>query len=190
MSGGKVIEWEGKYLRIVREGTWEYVERCGGVHAVVIHAEDDGKVVLVEQSRTPLGQRKCLELPAGLVGDEDPNATVEQTAVKELEEETGFTADSIELIGEFFSSPGMVSEGFTLVRAHGLRRIGEGGGTEHEEIEVHLVPRAEIPDFVERKRGEGCAIDVKILFLLGPDYGRHPGLEAGSDLSFTSSKSR
>lgn len=166
MSDDKTVEWEGKYLRIVRVGTWEFVERCGGVHAVVIFAEHDGKVVLIEQSRTPLGERKCIEMPAGLVGDEDPNATVEGTAIKELEEETGFTAERIEVIGEFFSSPGMVAEGYTLVRAHGLRRIGEGGGTEHEDIEVHLVPRADIPDFVASKRGEGCAIDTKMLLLL------------------------
>ncbi|MCL6698087.1 NUDIX hydrolase [Sphingomonas sp. NSE70-1] len=169
MSGAKTVEWEGKYLRIVREGTWEYVERCGGVHAVVILAEHDGKVVLIEQRRVPLGGRKCIELPAGLVGDEDPLATVEGTAVKELEEETGFTAESIEVIGEFHSSPGMVAEGYTLVRAHGVRRIGDGGGNEHEEIEVHLVPRHDIPAFVERKRAEGCAIDTKMLLLLAAD---------------------
>ena len=166
MRGDRIVEWEGKYLRIVREGTWEFVERCGGVHAVVILAEHDGKVVLVEQRRVPLGGRKCLEMPAGLVGDEDPSATVEGTAIKELEEETGFTADSIEVIGEFYSSPGMVGEGYTLVRAHGLRRIGDGGGTEHEDIEVHLVARTDIPDFVARKRAEGCAIDTKMLLLL------------------------
>ena len=166
MSAERKVEWEGKYLRIVRVGTWEYVERCGGVHAVVILAEHDNKVVLIEQPRTPLGERKCIELPAGLVGDEDPDATVEDTAIKELEEETGFTADRIEVIGEFFSSPGMVAEGFTLVRAHGLSKVGDGGGNEHEEIEVHLVPRAEAAAFVERKRAEGCAVDVKMLLLL------------------------
>jgi ADP-ribose pyrophosphatase len=162
----RAVEWEGKYICVVRDGTWEFVERCGGVHAVVILAEHDGKVVLIEQARVPLGNRKCIELPAGLVGDEDPDATVEDTAVKELEEETGFTAERIETIGEFYSSPGMVAEGFTLVRAHGLRRIGDGGGNEHEEIEVHLVPRADIPAFIEAKRAEGVAIDVKLLLLL------------------------
>ena len=161
----RAVEWEGKYVRVVRDGRWEYVERCGGVHAVVILAEHAGKLVLIEQPRVPLG-RKCLELPAGLVGDEDPDAGVEDTAVKELEEETGFTANRIEIIGEFFSSPGMVAEGFTLVRAHGLRRIGDGGGNENEEIEVHLVARADVPAFVERKRAEGTAIDVKLLLLL------------------------
>ena len=168
MSGERTIEWEGKYIRIVREGRWEYVERCGGVHAVVILAEYAGKVVVIEQPRVPLGNRKAIELPAGLVGDEDDKG-VEETAIKELEEETGFSAEHIEVIGEFFSSPGMVSEGFTLVHAHGLRRIGDGGGNEHEEIEVHLVSRADISAFVERKRGEGAAIDTKLLLLLASD---------------------
>ena len=166
MSGEPRVEWEGKYIRAVRDGRWEFVQRCGGVQAVVILAEHDGKVVLIEQARVPLGNRKCIELPAGLVGDEDDKG-VEETAVKELEEETGFTAERIELLGEFYSSPGMVAEGFTLVRAHGLRRIGDGGGNEHEEIEVHLVRRDEVPGFIERKRTEGCAIDVKMLLLLG-----------------------
>ena len=170
MSG--IVEWEGKWIRIVRDGRWEFVERCGGVHAVVILAEHEGKVILVEQARVPLGNRKCLELPAGLVGDEDPGATGEDTAIKELEEETGFTATHVERLGEFFSSPGMVAEGFTLVRANGLTRIGDGGGTEHEEIEVHLVPRADVAAFVEQKRAEGCAIDVKLLLLLGSEFGR------------------
>ena len=162
----RVVEWEGKYIRIIRDGRWEFVERCGGVHAVVILAEHDGKIVLVEQPRVPLGHRRCIELPAGLVGDEDDKG-VEETAIKELEEEAGFTAGRIEIIGEFYSSPGMVAEGFTLVRAHGLRKIGDGGGTEHEEIEVHLVSPDRIPAFIEAKRKEGAAIDTKLLLLLG-----------------------
>jgi ADP-ribose pyrophosphatase len=60
----------------------------------------------------------------------------------------------------------MLSEGFTLVRAHGVRRIGEGGGDEHEDINVHLVPRADIPNFIEQKRAEGFGIDAKMLLLL------------------------
>ncbi len=54
----------------------------------------------------------------------------------------------------------------------GSGAIGEGGGNEHEEIEVHLVPRADIPAFVERKRAEGCAIDVKMLLLLAAEHPR------------------
>ena len=156
------VEWEGKYIRIVTRGGWEYVERCAGVGAVVILAEHDGRIILVEQSRVPLGWRICLELPAGLVGDEDDKG-VEETAVKELEEETGFTASRIERLGRFFSSPGMVAEGFDLVRAHGVRPCGE---PVEEGIAVHLVERDRIAEFVEQRRAAGVAIDVKLLLLL------------------------
>lgn len=159
------VMWAGKYIRAIRRGHWEYASRTNNIGAVVILAEHDGRVILVEQPRVPLGKRS-LELPAGLVGDQDPNATVESTAIKELEEETGFTADHVERLGEFYASPGMVSEGFTLVRATGLRQIGEGGGDENENIAVHLVARSEIPAFIDRKRGEGVAIDVKLLLFL------------------------
>src|SRR3954471_23133173 len=108
---------EGRFVRAVRRGKWEYASRANDIRAVVILAEHDGRVILIDQPRVPLGTR-CVELPAGLVGDEDPNATVEATAIKELEEETGFTAERIEVLGDFYASPGMVSESFTLVRAH------------------------------------------------------------------------
>jgi ADP-ribose pyrophosphatase len=59
-----------------------------------------------------------------------------------------------------------VTEGFTLTRAHGLARIGAGGGLEGEDIIVHRVPMAEVPTFVAARRAEGKAVDVKILLLL------------------------
>lgn len=160
------VMWEGRFVRAMKRERWEYASRTRDIRAVVILAEHEGKVILVDQPRVPVGSR-CLELPAGLVGDEDPDATVEGTAVKELEEETGFTAERIERLGDFHASPGMVSESFTLVRAHGVRKIGEGGGDEHEDIRVHLVARADIPNFIEEKRAEGFAIDVKLLIFLG-----------------------
>ena len=159
------VMWEGKYVRTLKQGKWEYASRVGDVRAVVILAEFEGKMILIDQPRIAVGGR-CLELPAGLVGDEDPGASIEDTAVKELEEETGFTAERIERLGDFHASPGMLSEGFTLVRAHRVTRSGEGGGTEHEDIEVHLVARSEIPNVVEQKRAEGFAIDVKLLLFL------------------------
>ena len=154
--------WQGKYISALKRGRWEYVSRTGSTNAVVILAEHDGKMILIEQYRVPVGAR-CLELPAGLVGDEDQQATVEGTAVKELEEETGFTCASVETLGEFHSSPGMVAESFTLVRAHGVRKVGEGGGNDHEDIAVHLVAREDIPEFIRSRRDAGVAVDVKLL---------------------------
>jgi ADP-ribose pyrophosphatase len=159
------LMWAGKYVRALKRGKWEYASRANDISAVVILAEHDGKMILVDQPRVPPDCR-CVELPAGLVGDQDPNATVEGTAIKELEEETGFTAERVERLGDFYSSPGMLSEGFTLVRAHGIRKIGAGGGDENEDINVHLVPRAEIPNFIEQKRAEGFGVDVKLLLFM------------------------
>jgi ADP-ribose pyrophosphatase len=159
--------WAGKYISALKQGRWEYVSRTGSTNAVVVLAEHDGKIILIEQYRVPVGGR-CLELPAGLVGDEDAHATIEGTAVKELEEETGFTADRIEQLGCFHSSPGMVAESFTLVRAHGVRRVGEGGGNDEEDITVHMVAREDIPAFIKERREAGTAVDVKLLLFL--DY--------------------
>ena len=164
-AGPPQVMWEGNYIRAIKQGRWEYVGRVNQVRAVVILAEFDGQMIIIDQPRAAVGGR-CLELPAGLIGDVDPNATIEGTAVKELEEETGFTAERIERLGDFHSSPGMVSESFTLVRAHGVRRCGAGGGTEDEDINVHLVPRTEIPALVAEKRAQGLAIDVKLLLFL------------------------
>ena len=158
--------WEGKYIKVLQDGTWEYVARARGIQAAVILAVDAGHVILVEQYRVPLG-RRCLELPAGLVGDEDAGETVEASAARELEEETGYRAGAIEPLGFFHSSPGMVSEGFTLVRATGLERVSDGGGHADENITVLRVPVAEIATFVVTKRAAGVAIDVKLLLLLG-----------------------
>jgi ADP-ribose pyrophosphatase len=159
------LMWEGKFIRALRRGRWEYASRARDIRAVVILAEHGGKLILVDQPRVGPDCR-CVELPAGLVGDVDPDATIEATAIKELEEETGFTGERVERLGDFYSSPGMLAEAFTLVRVHGVRRIGEGGGDDNEDINVHLVARVDIPNFLEQKRAEGFGMDVKLLLLL------------------------
>lgn len=161
------VAWEGRFIVAKKRGKWEYVSRTRGISAAVILAIDAGEVILVEQYRVPLGKR-CLELPAGLVGDEDEGESVEVSAARELEEETGYRPAHIENLGYFHSSPGMVSEGFTLVRATGLEKVGDGGGEGDEDITVHRVPLADIPAYVAARRAEGVAIDVRILTLLGP----------------------
>jgi ADP-ribose pyrophosphatase len=159
--------WQGKFITAKRQGRWEFVSRARGIRAAVIVAvDDDGHLLLVEQYRVPLG-RRCLELPAGLIGDGGDDEADETAAARELEEETGYRAARIESLGEFFSSPGMVSESFTLMRAHGLTRVSEGGGVEGENITVHRVKLADVPAYVAECRARGMAIDVKLLLALG-----------------------
>jgi ADP-ribose pyrophosphatase len=170
MSGGgdeEAVEtvWSGRFIEAKRKGKWEFVSRTRGVSAAVILAIDEDHAILVEQPRAPLG-RQCIELPAGLVGDEQEGEAVEAAAIRELEEETGYRAERMIDLGRFHASPGMSSEGFTLLRAEGLTKVGDGGGVEGEEIVVHRVPLEDVPAFVAAKRAEGAAVDVKLLLLL------------------------
>lgn len=160
------IVWRGKFLTTCKRGRWEYVTRPRGVRAAVVVASEDGHVLLVEQYRVPMGTN-CLELPAGLIGDETEGEEPLAAAARELEEETGYRAERMENCGDFYSSPGLLGESFTLVRATGLTKVGEGGGTDSENITVHRVALDALPDFIAAKRNEGCGIDVRMLMLLG-----------------------
>jgi len=169
--GAPEIVWQGKFITVRKWANWEFVGRARGIRAAVIVAIDGDHVLLVEQYRVPLG-RNCLELPAGLVGDDTEGEAIEIAAARELEEETGYRADHISVIGEFASSPGMVSETFHLVRAEGLTRIGDGGGVDGEGIIVHCVALADVPAFVAAKRADNVVIDTKLLLLLATDIVR------------------
>jgi ADP-ribose pyrophosphatase len=165
----ETIEWSGKFVQAKRRGRWEYAGRPGGLRAAVVLALDAGDVILVEQYRVPLG-KFCLELPAGLIGDETEGEQALESAMRELEEEAGYRAAQWEELGEFYSSPGMLSESFTLVKATGLTQVSNGGGTEHEDIVVHRVPLGGIANTVAAHRARGHAIDVKLLILLGAGF--------------------
>lgn len=165
------IVWQGNYVVTRKKGRWEYVSRARGIRAAVILAIDEADhVLLVEQFRVPLG-KPCIELPAGLIGDDDSceGEDAVQAAARELEEETGYRAGRMEVLGEFYSSPGMVSESFTLLRAHDLRKVGDGGGVDSEDITVHRVPLSGIGDAIAGWRAQGLAIDVRMLLLLGKE---------------------
>jgi len=154
--------FEGKHLLVLERDDWQYVERKKGKEAVAVIAEtDDGEVILTEQYRAPLDAR-VLDFPAGLVGDAEGSDDPEETARKELEEETGYTCDSVELLVKGPTSAGITSEIVSIYRAHGVRKKGEGGGVGGESITVHRVPRAGIVEWLREKERHGVLIDIKL----------------------------
>ncbi len=94
----KKVLYEGKYLRMVARGTWEYVERTGsGAAAIIVPvlgSGDDKKLVLVKEWRVPL-QAYNYSLPAGLIADKDASEYPLEAAKRELLEETGYDAGKL-----------------------------------------------------------------------------------------------
>lgn len=162
----------GKHLEFIRDNGWEYVRRTTDGGAVIIVALTDAhRVVFVEQERPPIGKR-CIEFPAGLVGDrvEFAGESLAVAAERELLEETGFAAENMEYLTHGPPSPGVSTESVTFFRASGLRKISAGGGDETEEIDIHEVPIEEVPTFLARAQRRGLEIDPKVyvgLYFLG-----------------------
>ncbi len=153
---------QGEWLRLVRRGKWEACERChggDGMAVIVIAVTPDDEVLFVEQYRVPL-QRRTIEMPAGLVGDDHDDDSLEAAATRELIEETGWEPRRVDVLLTGPTSAGMSNERIAFVRARDLVKVGDGVGD--EGITVHAVPRAEAPAWLMRKHAEGYELDLKL----------------------------
>jgi len=162
MDASRIV-YDGKYLRMVVRGRWEYVERthAGGLAAIIVAVTPDDRILFVEQFRVPL-QKRTIEMPAGLVGDVEAGESIEDSAIRELEEETGWRAAHAEVLLIGPTSAGLSNERIAFVRATGLKKTGEGGGDASEDIVVHEVPRTEAPAWLAAKLAEGFELDAKL----------------------------
>lgn len=148
----------GNHVLVRERGDWEYVERKRATEAVAVVAiVDEAEVLLVEQYRRAV-DAYVIDFPAGLVEGLGP----EETAKKELEEEAGYTCETLELIATGPTSPGITSEILTLYRAKNVRKVGEGGGVGDEKITVHLVPLGDARRWLRQKQDKAVMIDLKV----------------------------
>lgn len=160
----KTILYTGKFLKLIKEGHWEYAERTNASGAVIIVAvTEEGKLLLVEQYRIPL-HCQTIELPAGIVGDEPGGAeeTFVDAAKRELLEEAGYSAEHVEILTTGPSSAGLASELITLVMASGLKRVNAGGGIGNEKITVHEIPVETVHDWLRAQERKGLMVEPKV----------------------------
>ena len=159
-----VTLYSSKFLNLIQEGHWDYVERVNATGAALIVAvTPEEKILLVEQYRIPVHVR-TIELPAGIIGDEPCNVDESHAgaARRELLEETGYAAGQIEAVTTGAACSGITSERVTLFRATELRRVGQGGGVGKEDITVHEVPLREVLPWLEARAKSGILIDPKV----------------------------
>ncbi|MBR5875540.1 MAG: NUDIX hydrolase [Akkermansia sp.] len=153
--------YQGKFLNMVREGSWEYCERVNQTSAVMVFAcTPEGKVLLVEEFRPPIGMQS-LCFPAGLSGDEGPESDA-AAAQRELLEETGYEASEMRYLFTGPSSPGLTSETLSFYLAGGLRKVAGGGGVDNENIIVHEAPLDSIDSWLAEQVAAGKSIDPRI----------------------------
>ncbi len=155
---------EGKYLGLYVRDTWEFTARPNSTGVVgILPITSDGELVLIKQFRVPV-QQSVIEIPAGLVGDEEEfmHESLAECAGRELLEETGYRAATITPLLSSPTSAGMTSETTHLFAATDLTREHEGGGTEHEDITVHHVPLHDFPAWIQEQQNRGFLIDSKI----------------------------
>jgi ADP-ribose pyrophosphatase len=157
------FRFRGRFLGIVEREGWEFATRTNASDvAVMVPVTDQGDVVLIEQYRIPVNAR-VIELPAGLVGDQDdPDEPVLEAAHRELVEETGYAASRLSLLLQCPSSSGMSDEIVTFFLAEGLHKVGPGGGDESEEILVHEVPLTRACEWLGARHAEGYMLDPKV----------------------------
>ena len=159
-----ITEYTGRFLKLMKSGHWEYVDRVNAHNAAIILAVTaDQELLLVEQYRIPLSAR-TIELPAGVIGDEpgEHDESAAAAAGRELLEETGYAAGCLEALTTGPSCSGITSERVTLFRATDLKRTGAGGGVADEDITVHAIPLTGVSDWLAAQAQTGRLIDPKV----------------------------
>jgi ADP-ribose pyrophosphatase len=128
----------------------EIVSHPGG--SVIVPLLDNGDVILVRQYRYPL-KIFVLEVPAGKL---EPNEDPLRAAQRELQEETGYTADKYEILTSMFTTPGFCSEVLHIYLATGLKDSEHGQNLDEGEqsLTVEYIPLSTVVEMIVR--GEIC----------------------------------
>ncbi|WP_232510206.1 NUDIX domain-containing protein [Paenibacillus crassostreae] len=153
---GKIITLQVDTVRLPdgNTATREVVRHPGAVAVLALH---DGKMIVVDQFRQPMGRCE-IEIPAGkLEPGEDPR----EAAIRELEEETGYRCKDIRLLQSFYTSPGFADEIIHMYVTEDLI-IGEMSPDEDEFLEMSEITLEEAYRYIK----EGRISDAKTIMAI------------------------
>lgn len=160
----------GNYLGLYKKDGWEWAQRpnasaCVGILPILSPPDlsPTTQILLVEQYRIPC-QKYVIEIPAGLVGDEEAfqDESLSECAARELLEETGYKAGQIHPLITSPTSAGMTPEITHLYAATQLEKVSEGGGIGNEKITVHSIALDELTAWLSTQEHLEKLIDSKI----------------------------
>jgi ADP-ribose pyrophosphatase len=148
--------------RLLHQGRWSELVEVEYADASA-QLQPSGRYVLIRQFRPPTG-RYIFEFPAGLV---DAGETYEQTAIRELREETGYVGSVERVSPALYSSPGLISEACAYVWMSVAEGTPANQNPQHdreptEDIEVYLVAPEAASGFLATKAAEGMGLDLKL----------------------------
>ncbi|WP_228851824.1 NUDIX domain-containing protein [Aegicerativicinus sediminis] len=157
----------------LQSGKWveknrEVFDRGNGA-TVLLYNKDKGTIILNYQFRVPTllnGNESgfMIETPAGVIEEKD--STVEESMIREIEEETGYRVESVKKVMELFMTPAAVTEKiyYFIAPYTDDMKVSEGGGVaeEHEDIKVLEMPFSEAVSKIE----SGEIVDAKTVILL------------------------
>lgn len=159
---GKIISVQVDDVKLPdgKVGKREIVKHPGAVAIIAI--TDDDKIIFVHQYRKPL-EKSILEIPAGRLEEgEKP----ERTAVRELEEETGYTTDKLTFVTSFYTSPGFANEIIYIYMTTSLKKLTEVvSGDEDEFIEIKKLTLDEAVQYVKENKIQDAKTNYAVLYL-------------------------
>ena len=158
---GKIIDVVVDDVALPNGGTSkrELVFHPGGV--AVIAVTEENKMIFVRQFRKPL-EKVILEIPAGKI-DPGEGAQPELTGARELEEETGYRASTLEHVHSMYLSPGFANEVLDLFHAKQLQKVENPLPQDEDEVlEVYELTMKEAKAAI----ADGTICDAKTIFAI------------------------
>jgi ADP-ribose pyrophosphatase len=164
------LAYEGKIVN-VRVDTVQLSRGYPGVREIVEHSEsvcivpldEQNEVLLVRQYRKPV-EASLVEVPAGGI---EQGESPQEAVLRELQEETGYTADRLQHLSSFWMTPGFCTELMHAYLATGLRPSSLQQD-EDEDLDVVRAPLSRVPDMVrsgEIKDAKSIASLLMVLYL-------------------------